>query len=489
MLKYSFSVLMLLVAFLCGGCTADEKTPSNYLELAIPEGWDPLPCEAAGGFFVLEVKAGEAWTAQSDQPWCHLGSASGGAGTHQIDVILDENTTYGKRTAVVTVSTANCSRELTVTQKQNDALLTDSPLEKEVPSEGEEFTVELETNVDTEVIISCFDDEETNWLEVVENTSSTKSLTKRSYTVKVKPNGLSYNRKGTIMFSPASSTAEPLHVRVTQLQKDFIRLDKQSGFKENGMIDVLGTEIAKLMELHLSTNVPFIVLEKPDWVEVSITMYGILPTYDTSPECSARVRLEEVQANMYEGERRGTLLLGAGGAELSVELVQESSCFPTEGLSIDMGQDVYWAGWNLGAEKPADYGSLFSRPDAASADWASEMWGKPWRLPTEHDLSDLVWICPSKKTYCQGVFGVSFTSPVTGNCLFIPAAGSIDYDGELLSRNENVYIWGSTLLNHDKCISLWCRKHAFGYEDENRVAEIEPMYTECALSVRPVCEK
>ncbi len=139
---------------------------------------------------------------------------------------------------------------------------------------------------------------------------------------------------------------------------------------------------------------------------------------------------------------------------------------------VDLGlpSGLKWATYNVGAERPEEYGDYFAwgettpkkcyskensvtmgkeiedfsgdpRYDAARANW-----GGTWRMPTEDEQNELWGFCDCIWTSRNGVKGYRFKSPVNGMSIFIPCAGF--YDGTKIERSdmpyEADYMWSST---------------------------------------------
>ena len=124
---------------------------------------------------------------------------------------------------------------------------------------------------------------------------------------------------------------------------------------------------------------------------------------------------------------------------------------------VDLGLSVYWAGWNVGASSPEDYGDYYAwgETNAKSSytldnsstygksmgsiagnstyDVARAKWGGSWRMPTEGEYQELIDRCTWTWTTYEGVNGYKVTGP-NGNSIFLPAAGrrggsSLDDEG------------------------------------------------------------
>ena len=117
---------------------------------------------------------------------------------------------------------------------------------------------------------------------------------------------------------------------------------------------------------------------------------------------------------------------------------------------VDLGLSVYWAGWNVGASSPEDYGNYYawgetntksnytessyqyhngsryinigSNISGTQYDVARAQWGGSWRLPTKAEMQDLKDRCTWIWTTYKGVPGYKVTGP-NGNSIFLPAAG------------------------------------------------------------------
>ena len=117
---------------------------------------------------------------------------------------------------------------------------------------------------------------------------------------------------------------------------------------------------------------------------------------------------------------------------------------------VDLGLSVYWAGWNVGASSPEDYGDYYawgetttksiytsdsyqyhngsrcinigSNISGTQYDVARAQWGGSWRLPTKAEMQDLKDRCTWIWTTYKGVPGYKVTGP-NGNSIFLPAAG------------------------------------------------------------------
>ena len=142
----------------------------------------------------------------------------------------------------------------------------------------------------------------------------------------------------------------------------------------------------------------------------------------------------------------------------------------TPGQEVDLGLSVNWAGWNVGASSPEQYGGYYAWGETEEKsdysketykywvdsdgdgdleraelvnigddisgtqyDVARQKWGGSWRMPTKAEIDELTSKCKWTWYQYKGVKGYKVTGP-NGNSIFLPAAGyrvgtSLLYDG------------------------------------------------------------
>lgn len=466
----AMAVGLCLAMLFVGAACSDED---NELTFSVSNVYTEFMSTSAG-FTLLDLHAETSWRAETDQNWCRIEPSSGEAGEYQLGIYMDENTTYSDRHAVVTISAGGKTEQIEVVQWQNDAMLMDES-ERVIPSAGGDFTIEVEANVQ----LNAFPHGgEEGWLTLKDVSEPTKALTKRVYTFNAQPNEHTYSRSGYITFSSMDTHLymENVVIQVMQEQKDSIRLGTDTGIGSGLVYNVLGYTY----EARLYTNVQPRVVYKPEWVSsVNIPQVN-LPTDYVDPERSCDVDIT-VEPNKFDRERRDVIIFEGEDARIEVEVVQESSFFPTEGEAVDMGDGTLWASHNVGADKPQDDGGLYGWADPtgglttddvfdANNDWSSPlyggidypvsicgtnldiatvMWGTSWRMPTATELRLLISRCGSdghlKRTYCQGILGYGLTAP-NGNSLFFPAAGY--RIGNTVQRKDVMaYIWAGSIYD------------------------------------------
>ena len=128
------------------------------------------------------------------------------------------------------------------------------------------------------------------------------------------------------------------------------------------------------------------------------------------------------------------------------------------GQEVDLGLSVNWAGWNVGASSPEEYGGYYawgeteeksnysedtykyyydtdgdgdeeyanigSDISGTQYDVARAKWGGSWRMPTYDEFSELRSECTWTWMTYKGVNGYKVTGP-NGNSIFLPSAGRL----------------------------------------------------------------
>lgn len=137
-LKYIISALFAGAALFVA-CT--EENPIKVSELTANLSPSVVGLDVAEGTATVTINSAEAWTASTDSTWVHFSPASGGAGTTDVVVTVDENKGR-ERTAVITVVSAGVKSLLTVIQAGvPHGLLPDDPL---TPTEAKELCTALD---------------------------------------------------------------------------------------------------------------------------------------------------------------------------------------------------------------------------------------------------------------------------------------------------------------------------------------------------------
>lgn len=120
----------------------------------------------------------------------------------------------------------------------------------------------------------------------------------------------------------------------------------------------------------------------------------------------------------------------------------------TPGQEVDLGLSVKWAGWNVGAISPEEYGGYYAWGETEEKseyslatykyyndsigiggeicgtqyDVATVKWGSGWRMPSKAEIEELNSKCTFDGYSYKGVSGCKVTGP-NGNTIFLPCAG------------------------------------------------------------------
>lgn len=149
----------------------------------------------------------------------------------------------------------------------------------------------------------------------------------------------------------------------------------------------------------------------------------------------------------------------------------------TPGQMVDLGLSVKWAGWNVGASRPEEYGGYYAWGElheksdyywdtyqywdqendecifigknisGTQYDVARVKWGGSWRMPTLAECQELIYKCDWTWMTYNGVKGNKVTGP-NGNSIFLPAAG---FRGgpSVGSQGSSGSFWSGTLNGGD----------------------------------------
>ncbi len=199
----------------------------------------------------------------------------------------------------------------------------------------------------------------------------------------------------------------------------------------------------------------------------------------------------------------------------------------TVGDAVDLGLNVKWSSWNVGASAPEEYGAYFAWGEVEpkqTYEWttykwcngngqsltkynhdgnhgivdgkvvldleddaARVNWGGNWRMPGYGDVAELT-NTRSDSNYkwewkaISGHNGWEITYLVNGNSIFLPAAGSPNY---FWSANNDGRYWIRSYAPYDSPIYAY----DLGITSSDVFASGGRYWSRyCGLSVRPVCE-
>ena len=256
-MKNTLHFLLWLLMVCCWSCssggedgpipTPTPKPESNKIEIS---GSNPV-VEQKTGTATITFTTNAAWTASvgTSTSWLSVSPASGAAGTHTLTVTAQENDTYDERNATVTIKAGSVSKNITVTQKQKDALIVTSN-KVEIGSDGGNFSIEAKANVSLTYEIEEVAKE---WITADES----RALSTKTLKFNAKANEEREHRQGTITLKGGDGLTETVTVY-------------QEGEKPTLVItsnDVIVGSDGETIKIELKSNVDYtMVLPNVDWI-------------------------------------------------------------------------------------------------------------------------------------------------------------------------------------------------------------------------------
>lgn len=210
---------------------------------------------------------------------------------------------------------------------------------------------------------------------------------------------------------------------------------------------------------------------------------GRTAVYDRVDSVVCTVEEQEIYA---DGKIYRTLI-----SEVDSVVYDFTSMITSEQL-VDLGLSVKWAGWNVGANSPEEYGGYYAWGELEEKDdysreayqyWdnlnekyvfigknisgtqydvAHVNWGASWRMPTSKEIEELINNCDWEWTTYHGVNGQKVTGP-NGNCIFFPVAG---YRVDLSYSHQGAfgyYALGTSIGSRDAGYLYFNRKDVYWY--------------------------
>ena len=147
MKKILYPITMTLLLCIILASCKDEKEEEVIVKPSITlSGGSSHTVECQGGTIEVNFSSTKSWTASSGQSWCRVSPTSGQGGNAQLTITVDENTTTDERNASVTIKSESASTNITINQKQKDALTVTSQ-KVEINALGGEAIVQVKANV------------------------------------------------------------------------------------------------------------------------------------------------------------------------------------------------------------------------------------------------------------------------------------------------------------------------------------------------------
>lgn len=268
-MKKILTLLAIALAALTS-CKPDEEeiSPSEvYLNVY----YDDIVFPSDGGEDSFEIESNGDWVITNDADWLTI-DPSEGKGSCSITLTASASDLYDDRNTVITVKAGDKTETFTVTQKYAEALLV-TKNKFDIPQEGGEFTVEVQSNISYDIVI---DDDCQSWISEV---PQSKALNTYTHTFSVESNQDTTKRDGSIEIIGSNGKTETINIY--QAQKDELVLSKSEE-----TVPAKGGEVR--VQLRSNVDYEVIVPEDVDWVEqlqsdkADELVFNVKPNSETS---------------------------------------------------------------------------------------------------------------------------------------------------------------------------------------------------------------
>ena len=204
----------------------------------------------AGGSSSITLTANKPWSASSNQSWCKVSPSGGEEATgSRISITCDANTTYDARNATVTITCAELTKQISITQATNNGLLV-SQTSYELTKAAQQLNIQLQANVkfSVEVDNGCKD-----WIKY----NSIKGLSTSTVVLDIAENKSYDAREGKVTIKQeGGNLSSTITIKQSQLDGLFITTPEYNLSNEKHTLTV-----------EVSTNVEFDVKPEADWVK------------------------------------------------------------------------------------------------------------------------------------------------------------------------------------------------------------------------------
>lgn len=201
-----FTKFLLFSLFICFCGCSEKEDPAQITigDSSVEYFQSRMDFPSEGGSKTITFSTNKNWVISvsesgMDVDWCSVTPSTGASGDITVTINVKENTSYGERNVVLTLTAGDAVEKLRVSQKQNDAILLSSTL-YEVPMEGEEIELQVKSNVNYTVEIP---EQYKSWIH---GESATRSLESKDLRFKVDYNEDYEKREGEIVISDGNIT-------------------------------------------------------------------------------------------------------------------------------------------------------------------------------------------------------------------------------------------------------------------------------------------
>lgn len=250
--------LILMVCLLAGlaACSDDKNSeqPAPVPGITLDGTGSSLLFETGGGSQSVSFNATVGWTAETDQDWCSVLPASGGAGDASVTVTLEANDTPDERNATLVLTAGTATKRITLVQKQQDALTVTSN-KVEMDAAGGNFEIEVQANVSFGYEL---DEDAAAWIAPVE----TKALTTTCLQFSVQPNDNEEKREGRIVLRAGELTETVTVYQAAGMPTLVLTQNEYT-------VGSAGGEI--VIELQSNVEYEMILPGQADWISKAVT--------------------------------------------------------------------------------------------------------------------------------------------------------------------------------------------------------------------------
>lgn len=233
------------------GCQKDDKYESRLKELILSD--MTFSSDASSDTITFRYEDLSNYSIKSDTTWCHVKILKESS---QIKVDVDENTSYDKRVAVVTVSDVidtTKTRTFNVTQAQMDALLVDTTHYSGIDTSGGTVTVKVRSNVSFSVKI---DEGNEEWI-TLKKSASTRGLRDSSVVFNIAKNDTYDDRTGYAYIVSDKNSDDKVTITIDQLFIASLSVDS---------IQLSIDELGGSLKVTVTSNVVYDVYPQDDWI-------------------------------------------------------------------------------------------------------------------------------------------------------------------------------------------------------------------------------
>ena len=209
MKKILHILLLVIVCLSWVGCSSDPIVQPS-IEI---KGSTSYIIGTLGEEISIEFTSAKEWTAQTDQSWCTLSQKYGTGGTVALTITVMENTTTDDREATLTITSETVSKEITITQKQKDALVV---AKKEYALGADAASLELELSMNVNALKV---DVNVGWIHIVG--SSSRAMETHHIAVQIDENLSPNTREGIIVIALENAT-EDEHQKIKIVQEGLL---------------------------------------------------------------------------------------------------------------------------------------------------------------------------------------------------------------------------------------------------------------------------